>query len=375
MSIPILFPDTETRFAGMGIGGLGDALSVRVSWALNGPYELEMQYPTSGRRYADLAVRRIILATVGPDEDAQPFRIYRITAPLLSACTVYARHIAYDLMGYTLFPFQAANILEAAQQVTRGAVVQAHEFTVAPAFESDAGCTVVAPRSVWSMLGGQQGSLLDVYGGEWDFNRYTCMLRQQLGEDLGVLVRYGKNLKTLEQDENIASTWTGVQPYWLAADESVCVTLPEAVISTGDFDYVRVLVLDLSAEFQEQPTEEQLRARAKRYISSNRVGIPDVGLDVDFVPLEETEEFQDRSFLARVHKGDTVTVEFPTAFDPGTGEPRAFVRASSRTVETVWLPLEDRYERIRLGAKRANFVSVLAQAQKDLAWVMTKVKR
>ena len=151
------------------------------------------------------------------------------------------------------------------------------------------------------------------------------------------------------------------------------VYLPERSISAGEFDYVRELVWDASAEFETPPTFDMLRSRTRRYISSNRVGEPDIGLDVKWVPLDQTEEYKGRRFPGAVHLGDTVTVEYPSAADPKTGKPTDFVRAAARVVETVWLPLQNKYEYVRIGAKRSNFVSVVAQAQKSLAWVLSKV--
>ena len=130
---------------------------------------------------------------------------------------------------------------------------------------------------------------------------------------------------------------------------------------------------DASAEFEEPPSYDELRSRTRQYISSNRVGEPDVGLDVKWVPLDQTEEYKHRRFPSTVHLGDTVTVEYPSAADPKTGKPTDFVRAVARVVETVWLPLEDKYESVRIGAKRSNFVSVVAQVQKNVAWVLSKV--
>ena len=370
--VPRLYEATETVFTGLGLGGLREAQSCKVKWQLNGAYELEMRYPVTGRRFGELAPRKIITATTGPEGTVQPFRIYRITSPMQGVCTIYARHIAYDLLGHTCDAFTADSLAGAVEMIRAGAVVQPHGFAIAAELASDTPCVVSAPRTVWSMLGGQRGSLLDVYGGEWDFDGFAVTLRERLGGDKGVMVRYGKNLRTLEQDESLANTWTAVHPYWLSTDEDVCVTLEEKTVSAGTFDYVRVMVLDLSAEFEEAPTQAQLRSRTKSYISSNRVGIPDVALTVDFVPLEQTEEYKERSFLTAVHKGDTVAVEFPTAYDPDTGRPRAYATASSRVVETVWLPMEDRYQSIRLGRKRANFVSTLVQVQKDVSWLLTR---
>lgn len=372
--IPRLFDEFETQFTSMGLGGLSHCASCRVRWMLNGQYELEMVYPILGNRYADLRPRRIIVAGVGPDESPQPFRIYRIRPGLLSSVTVYARHLAYDLMGHGLLPFSANSLEEACANITGNAMAQRHDFTITADFHRDTPCSITVPRSVWAMLGGQRGSLLDVYGGEWEFDRFTCRLREHIGADLGFMVRYGKNLQSLEQDENLASTWTAVLPYWASVDGTMVVTLPEITVSTGTFNYNNVLIWDASAEFQEPPTDDQLRNRTRRYISDNAVGKPHVGLDVKFISLAQTEEYKNRRFPGEVHKGDTVTVEFPIAIDRETGAPSAFVRTSARVVEYVWLPIEERYETIRIGSKKANFATIVAQQQKELNWVLSKVR-
>lgn len=375
MSDPILFGASETKFATLGLGGLGDAAQCRVYAGVNVPPSLEMRYPVRGRRFADLVPRNIIYATTGPGERPQPFEIYRVTKPILGECTVYARHICHRLMGYPVRPFSAASPAAAAQALTSGAVVASHPFTISAEISSTVTLDSKTPRSIWSLLGGAEGSMLDTYGrGEWDFDHFSATLRERIGADNGVVVRYGVNLKTCEQDENIANCWTAVYPYWLSQMDGTLVTLPEETISTGTFDYERILVLDLSAEFEAAPTAEQLRNRTRQYISSNKVGVPAVGLDVDFIPLDQTEEYKGRAFLQQVRLGDSVTVEFPTAYHPKTGEPTAITAATARVVHTVWLPLEERYESIRLGEKRADFISAMASVQKDTAWLMRKVR-
>lgn len=367
---PVLFEADETEFQGFGLGGLGVATKCRVVRQLNGAYELEMTYPIIGRRFQDLKARNIILASVGPDEQTQPFRIYRTKFSLALSKTVYARHVAYDLMGRTVHPFPSGSLAGALAAVEAAA---GDPFVLDTDLDSSAQCGITTPRSAWAMLGGMRGSLLDVYGGEWLFDRFNLSLRQRLGGDTGIMVRWGKNLQDLQQEENTANTWTAVVPYWQSADGLTVVTLPEGGISTGEFDYTRELVWDASAEFEEAPTVDELRNRTRQYIRSNRVGEQDVGLDVKWVPLDQTEEYKHRRFPSAVHLGDTVTVEYPSAADPKTGEPMDFVRGAARVVETVWLPLVDRYEYVRIGAKRSNFVSMVARVQKEVAWVLSKV--
>ncbi len=373
--VPILYKSNETAFTGMGLGGLGVATDCQVKRQLNGVYELEMQYPIIGRRFRELVPRNIILASVGPDEEPQPFRIYKTKLSLMLRKTVYARHVAYDLMGCPLPPFPAGGLQGAMNTVTYAAQTQGFPFELSADFDSDAQCGITAHRSVWAMMGGQRGSLLDVYGGEWEFDHFRLTLRQRMGGDNGVMVRYGKNLLSLEQGDDLSNTWTAVEPYWLSADGLTAVTLPERRISTGEFDYTRVLVWDASAEFDEAPTEEQLRARTKQYIQNSKAGEADVSLDVKWVPLDQTEEYKNSHFPSAVHLGDTVTVEYPAAADSDTGKPTDFVRAAARVVEYVWLPLQDKYQYVRVGSKRSNFVSVVAQATKDLSWVLSKIKK
>ena len=163
--IPILYNATETAFSGMGLGGLGVATGCRVKRQLNGVYELEMQYPIIGRRFRDLKCRNIILASVGPDQEPQPFRIYKTRLSLMLSKTVYARHIAYDLMGCPMPPFPAGGLAATLSTVAYAARTQGFPFEIAADFDSDAQCGISVQRSVWAMLCGQRGSILVVFGG------------------------------------------------------------------------------------------------------------------------------------------------------------------------------------------------------------------
>lgn len=353
--IPILYDSQETKFDHNGIGALSDAVDCTVERELNGVYELELQYPVDGARFGDLAKRCQILAKPDPVTDPQPFRIYRITKPFRGTVSVYARHIAYDMMGIPASPFSAQSAADAVRGLkTYAAVDCPFDFWTDKA--TQATMTVAAPASIWSLLGGTQGSVLDTYGGEYDFDRYSVKLYGRLGADRGVSIRYGKNLTTLEQDENCESCYTGVYPYWLGQD-GLLMQLDEKIVNTqGEYDYVRILPLDLSQEWKEAPTQEQLRTRAQRYITDNQIGVPDVSLTVGFVQLEQTEEYKGMALLERVNLGDTVSVEFP----------KLKVSATARAVATKYKPLLDRYEEITLGKVRSNLAQTIAQQQKEV---------
>ena len=349
-----LFDASETTFTANGKGVISDAVSCVVFQVLNGEYELQMEYPVSGIRFSDITSRSIIMAKPDKISDEQPFRIYRITKPLNGIVTIYARHLAYDMSGYAVTPFEAASLGLALVGLKENATPTC-PFTFQTDKSVSSDFSVKVPKSLWSCLGGSEGSILDTYRGEWEFNGFNAYLHNRRGSNRGVAIRYGKNLTSYEQDINCENVYTAVYPYWSNGTELV--TLTEKTISVeGTFDFVRVLSLDLSGAFQEKPTEAQLRTRAERYITENDIGVPDISWTVEFVQLEASEEYKDREILEHISIGDTVTVEFE----------KYGVTATARAVEVQFNVLLDRYDSVTLGKVKTNMADTIATQQKEI---------
>ena len=349
-----LFDASETTFTANGKGVISDAVSCVVFQVLNGEYELQMEYPVSGIRFSDITSRSIIMAKPDKISDEQPFRIYRITKPLNGIVTIYARHLAYDMSGYAVTPFEAASLGLALVGLKENATPTC-PFTFQTDKSVSSDFSVKVPKSLWSCLGGSEGSILDTYRGEWEFNGFSAYLHNRRGSNRGVSIRYGKNLTSYEQDINCENVYTAVYPYWSNGTELV--TLTEKTISVeGTFDFVRVLSLDLSGAFQEKPTETQLRTRAERYITENDIGVPDISWTVEFVQLEASEEYKDREILEHISIGDTVTVEFE----------KYGVTATARAVEVEFNVLLDRYDSVTLGKVKTNMADTIATQQKEI---------
>ena len=353
---PTLYATAENTFISNGIGVLYDAASCKVTEELNGQYELTMQYPLTGIHAESIADRCIIMAKPNPVSDPQPFRIYRIKPSSSGTVTINARHLVYDASGIPIAPFSASSATEALVNMKAAAAVECPFF-----FHTDkdtqANLVARAPKSLWRTLGGSAGSILDVYGGEYEFDRYDIHLHNRRGADRGVSIRYGKNLRTLEQDRNCVECYTGVYPYWASSDGENLVQLPEKVIAAeGEYNHVQILTLDLSAEWQEPPTEGDLRARAEKYMVDNDIGVPDVSWKVEYVPLEQTEEYKGQAILERVLLGDTVTAVFPLMR----------VNASARAVKTIYDVLQERYDSVHLGKVKSNLADTIAKQQQEI---------
>lgn len=350
---PILFPSTATEFTTQGLGALSDAISCIVTEERNGLYELEMQYPQSGIHFSEIQNRCIIYAIPSPYREAQPFRVYRITRPINGIATIYAQHISYDLAGIPVNPFTAGSAAEALSGMASHTAVES-PFSFWTDKSTTANFSVLVPSASRSVLGGVEGSILDVYGGEYLFDKFFVRLYNQRGNDNGVVIRYGKNLTDVEQDANISSVATGVLPYWVGAEGEL--VQGNIVNIDGTFDFVRIMTIDFSSDFENQPTASELETRALQYIKSNKIGVPSVSISVSFVQLEQTEEYKDLALLEKCDLCDTVTVQFEALG----------INAKAEIVRIITDVLLERYESVEVGDIRANIAYTIADQQQKI---------
>lgn len=359
----LLFESNATEFDTNGLGTLPDATYCVVTEERNGEYELEMDYPVEGLRYSQLALRRIILAKPNTYSQLQPFRIYSISKPINGIVTINAEHISYDLSGYSVKPFSASTCALALQGLKTNSVVTCpFTFWTDKSVRSD--FDVIVPSSIRSLLGGSEGSILDVYGkADYEFDLFQVKLHQNRGTDHGMIIRYGKNLTDLRQEENCSNVYTHVYPFWYTEEEGLVQLSGYTVKCPGTYNYTRILPLDCSNDFQEKPTTAQLLSRANEYISNNDLGIPDVNLTVSFVQLSQTEEYKNLKMLEEVRLCDTVTVEFP----------KLGVSAKSKCIKTVYNVLAGKYDSIELGeTQRSTLSSTIAESVKKQEEIPTK---
>lgn len=347
---PILFESNETQFNTNGLGRLADALSCQVEENLNGLYELAMVYPVTGQHYSDIQENRIILAEPYEGGDWQPFIIYRISRPLNGLVTVNAEHISYLLNKIIVMPHTANSCIAAL------ASLPDHTANDCPfTFTTDKQVTgpfkVDYPRPARGLLGGEQGSILDVYGkGEYEFNRFNVRLSLNRGVDRGVTIRYGKNLTDLVRDSDISDCYTGIVPYWKSEDDFV--SLPEEVVWSdyrSQFPHDIVKAVDFTTEWQDPPSVEDLRAKATAYVTANEGWKIAENIDISFVQLWQTEEYKNIAAVERVRMGDTVHVIYDALG----------VDVSAEVIKTVYDVLTGRFASIELGVKKNTLGKVL----------------
>ena len=354
--IPILYSSTETDFTTQGLGALADAISCYVTEERNGIYELEMKYPHTGIHFEDIQNGNIIMAIPSPYREAQPFRIYKVTKPLNGNVTVYASHISYDLNKIPVSPFSASSASSALAGIKTNMQIQ-NNFQFWTDKTTDADFSAQVPAACRSLLGGQEGSILDVYGGEYEWDRFTVRLHNKRGDDSGVVIRYGKNLTGLNQEGDISSLVTGICPYWFS-DGTLVMCDPPIIYREGMTAQSAVPV-DFTQQFETAPTAAQLREAAESYIENNDIGEPTVSLDVEFIQLEQMSGFDGMALLEKCDLCDTVTVQYE----------QAGIDVEAEIVSIQTDVLLERYEKMQVGSIRANIAQTIADQQAQISQI------
>lgn len=376
--IPALYNKSETTFTHNGVGLLSEAVKATVTEERNGSYELSLQYPITGRFYSEITEGAIIKAKANETSEPQLFRIYKSSKPINGIVTYSAEHISYDLNGIPLLGFSVKNATPqmALTKAIEGAALPC-PFTAYSNISTLNSTEILTPCSVRALLGGQTGSLLDVWGGEYEFDNFTVKLYLHRGKDNGVIIEYGKNLKDLKQESNIAECYTHLMPYavYTVQDESgnseeKYVYLAEKVIpltEAEDIGHYKAFIMDFSDRFgdNEEITEEKLRAKATAYAAAADLGTPKVNITVSFVQLWQTEEYKNIAPLERVKLCDTVTVRFS----------KLGVAATSKVIKTVYNSLQEKYESVTLGDAKSSFANTVNKQQEAIQEIKSSVKK
>lgn len=345
----ILYDTKELEFKTLGIGVLRDAIKVSVTEELNGLFELTMEYPIDGHLFNELKFTRIICCKSNPYSKPQPFRIYSISTPINRTVTINAAHISYDLSGFIVDPFSATNLDETIAGL-KNKVYGDCPFEYVHTVNESGNVNVSEPKSVRSVLGEHVSK---AYQPDFTFDGLTIIMEDKRGSETGVNVVYGKNLIDINQEENNTNVYTGVYPFWRDEDDNITV-LEERVIKTpGTWNYTKIYPLDLSNEFKNKPTQEEMKAFTETYIEVYSLGIPEISLSISVLQLNGTN--YEREMLAgKINLGDTITVQFPDAK----------VNAKARCIKTVYDPSQNRYETLELGdAVRTLADSIISSSQ------------
>ena len=340
--IPILYDKTETAFVNNGLCRLRDAISAIVTEERNGLYEMDFEYPVDGANFDLIQIGRIVGVTHDDTGDIQPFDIVSYSKPINGVVTFHCTHISYR-QSYITMTGGSINDLNTALAFCKHGTNLGNDgnpFTYWTNMTKSGYCAAIGivPQTVRSVLGGIEGSILDTYGGEYEWDKFTVKLWSARGQLRDFTIRYGVNMLDYNEEYDTQGTFSSCIPYW--TDGDVTTVAPETQSGnqtiTGRGECVP---LDLSDKFEENPTQAQLQSAAVSYMASNKTYLPVQNIHVEFVRLQDMNEYAGFQNLLQCGLCDTINVVFPDYNSSG-----AF-----KIVQTVWNVLNDKYDSMELG--------------------------
>lgn len=373
--IPILYRGNETSFTSNGLGRLSEIISCTVTEERNGIYELEFEYPIDGKLYQTMlsmveyystgnyAFTGIVACIHDDTHDIQPFDLYSVSAPFNGIATFNAHHISYRLNGVAVAPFTASNASDAMTQIPLK-ISGPNQFTFWTNKGTSGSFELKQPGIVRSILGGQQGSILDCFGtGEYKFDKFSVQLYQNRGVNTGVTIRYGKNMTDASREVDGSDHYNAIAPFWSGSDTDPVTGESSDVVVYLSPLYVQhsqavgspvVRVVDFSSRFQEMPTQEQLRQEALRELSANTPWITEENIKISFVQLWQTTEYENVALLQRVSLCDTVSVYY---------QDLGIILNDQKVIKVVYNVLMERYDEMELGKPKYRLSDeMIAQA-------------
>ena len=352
---PILYAHEETSFTSAGLAILSDCISFTVEEELNGTFEVEFQYPITGRHYDLIQEGLIVGATHDDSGTVQPFEIYKRSAPIDGKVTFNAHHISYRLSKEVVMPFTASSLAGALASIASN-IVSGTDFSFSTDMTAAGDFKIKTPSAVRAILGGDENTLLQVYGGEFEFDKFDVILHSERGTATDVEIRYGKNLSDLTQEIDKSEAYNAIVPFWKDSSKATLVTLPEVYIAHDPDAELTMMPLDLSDQFDKKPTVAQLRAKAQEKFDAGKPWTPNETIEVNFVALWQTDEYERYAELQRVHLGDSVSVYYPALGVIANGQ---------RVVKTVYNTLLDRYDEITLNEIKETLADMQDQSIAD----------
>ncbi len=366
----ILYEKTESNFNHNGLAVLDDTIvSPVVSEQLNGLFSLEFDYPIHAKTSDKLRPEMIVKCPV-PELEDQLFRIVERDDSLGGLLHIVAHHIFYDL---------AKNLIEDTYIVNKngsgaltqllGATAVGHSFTGTSNISTVNNARLVRLNPVEVLLdidldNGYQAR----YGGEVVRDNFSISMLSHRGSDNGVQIRDKKNLTGYKADLDYSSIVTRIMPEGYDG-----LFLPEKYVDSPLINnyvspkikvikYDGVKVGDEEGEFAtKELAYAELRRLAALEFTVSHIDLPTATYDVEFAPLERTEEYKEFFSLETIYLGDTVSViHAEDGFN-----------VTARMVEYKYDPLLKAFISITLGNVMPKFTDVA----KDIKNVDTKIEQ
>lgn len=351
--IPILYEPYETEFTSNGLGRLRDCISCIVTEERNGIYECDFEYPVTGSLYEDITLGRIIAVKHDDTDDIQPFDIVSCARPINGVVTFHAVHVSYRQRFMTVTATNITSLSEAFNALKLAKPINGFNYETDKTSTGYVAAFDGVPRTVRSILGGVDGSILESYGGEYEWDKFTVRLWASRGTTRDFAIRYGVNMLDYNEEIDFSESYTAVIPYWV--DDITGTVVQGSVVSSGQTPYNGIescIPLNLTDRYDKKPTKATLDSAAASYMTTNKKWLPAQSIEVDFMRLQDVAGYEYLAPLLECKLCDTIKVIMP----------RYNMSGDFKIVRTVYDVLLDRFSSMELGTLSTSLSEALGIA-------------
>jgi phage minor structural protein len=357
--IPIIYESNETSFTSNGLGRLRDCIEATVFEERNGLYELDFSYPVDGANYDLIQCGRIVGVTHDDTGDIQPFDIVSFKRPIDGVVEFHCVHISYRQSGLVAYGKNIHSLADAFNMLKTASPSNPFKYIAKFSSNNYMASADGIPKSVRQYLGGVEGSVLDAYGGEYEWDKFNVILHRNRGKARDLVIRYGLNMLKYNEEVDYQDTFTSAIPYWKGDDgaggEKIIIA---SKVKSGFAPYdgrEKVAALDLTDKFEVAPTKANLRTTAQKLMQRNQSYMPSQNISVDFVRLQDLGEFEQFESLLKCSLCDTIGVVFPQYNMSGR----------FKIVKTEWDVLANKFNSMELGDLQTTLSEALGLNQSN----------
>lgn len=212
-----------------------------------------------------------------------------------------------------------------------------------------------------ALNGNDDNSFINRWGGEIFFNNYEVIVNKKQGNDYGVQILYGKNIKKdgIQEEVDTREAVTRIFPKAYngykstnPVDSELINKYPTVKIATMTFDDVK-MQQDASEEDRangiiicktQKELDKALKEKCRQQYESG-IDKPKISMSVEIVLLENTEEYREYKELEKIGLGDTVHCKHS----------KLGITTDARVIELEYDCLKKKTTQVELGDYKYNY--------------------
>ena len=358
---PILYEANAVDFNNNGLGALTEAMFSQVTEERNGILELSVVYPMSGKLYDRISEHMLLKVKPNKVDDPHVFRIYSLQIDSIAqTVSIDASTKSNELVNNLVKDLAIENTTP---QVALDLMKQ---FLVLPTdydFISDitsSNSTHWTNRNPLNCIAGEEGSLVDVFGGEIKRGNRTIWLYANRGVDNPNIIRHGKNLQGFTVEYSTKGMTTAILPYFNEKIEDSSETqmvYGDIVYSqyANNYPFLYLVAMDYSSE-EEVIDLATLNTKASQYFTEHKgVDKPSMSATVDMQDLSDSSEYKRFKSLENIQLCDTVTVY----------SKKHKVNLTAKVTKIIFDTLLEKNVSLELGSIRTSLTDSIKQGYTD----------